>query len=688
MTRTLVAVACSLLAAAIPAAAQTPVDVLARGVERAESVRAVKALQRTYAQYSQYGLWNEMAALFADDGRLTLGDDAVTGRAAIAAFLTSKGGGRQGLAPGAIHTQLIDGPVVNLSADGRAAKGRWYGFFLTADGKGSAAIEGGMFENDYVRQNGAWKIRSLHFTPQFTGAYETGWTNWKGGNLPIIPYHFNADESGIAIPPPTGPAPKTTATLADLERRIAVMNEETHVRNLQAAYGHYVNRRMWDDVVDLFARDGVYEVNGTLRTGAAGVRAALERMGPAGLTQGVLNDRLQFDTLVTIAPGGREAFARGIELGLLGDAGKNEAHWEVNVFRNRFVKEDGIWKLREMRLFPVLRSDYAAGWGRSRLDGANDRLIPAFLSEVTVPDGMRLVGASPLTGAIAVGARRVPPADMAVRIDDDTRRLRMATAYDGAEHVSTTYGMYADDFQWPPMAAIFGRQGAKQIPFVGYYKSAGRIARATYLEWGDPTDTRTNVTWHWRMQPVILIAADGRSASLRTYLFQPRTQKDRASGIAGAMYLDQLVLEDGIWRLWSLSLNEPYFTSPDWKSGWSGAKYRGPQPQQAPRPRPALAPGTPEKPFGYFGADLVAKYPPDVAITALGARQEHFRGGTGDTWDWPMILPMWWHYKNPVSGRTPELYMPDCTPCEFAPGMSMTKHGYVLPPAGPVRSEE
>src|SRR5689334_4893030 len=159
MTRTVLAVACSLLVAPALAAGQSPVDVLARGVERAESVRAVKALQRTYAQYSQYGLWEEMAALFADDGRLTLGDDAVTGRAAIAAFLTAKGGGRQGLAPGAIHTQLIDGPVVNLSADGRTAKGRWYGFFLTADGKGSAAIEGGMLENDYVRQNGAWKIR-------------------------------------------------------------------------------------------------------------------------------------------------------------------------------------------------------------------------------------------------------------------------------------------------------------------------------------------------------------------------------------------------------------------------------------------------------------------------------------------------------------------------------------------------
>ncbi|HXC58880.1 MAG TPA: hypothetical protein VN645_06165 [Steroidobacteraceae bacterium] len=38
-------------------------DKLARDVDRAESMRAVKNLQRTYAQYSQYGLWNEMAQL-------------------------------------------------------------------------------------------------------------------------------------------------------------------------------------------------------------------------------------------------------------------------------------------------------------------------------------------------------------------------------------------------------------------------------------------------------------------------------------------------------------------------------------------------------------------------------------------------------------------------------------------------
>src|SRR5690606_29861867 len=76
----LVALAC----VSLPALAQTDppaevvrVDRLAQNVERAESVRQVKRLQESYAQYSQFGLWDEMAALFADDAELIRGGDNV-----------------------------------------------------------------------------------------------------------------------------------------------------------------------------------------------------------------------------------------------------------------------------------------------------------------------------------------------------------------------------------------------------------------------------------------------------------------------------------------------------------------------------------------------------------------------------------------------------------------------------------
>lgn len=709
--------ACGLMLSAL-AVAQPALDALARDVERAEAIRAVKNLQRTYAHYAQYGLWNEMGALFAENATYVFDDETIQGREAITAYITlNEGGGAQGLAPGAIHTQLIEHPVVNLSVDGESAQGRWYGFFLLSDAAGNASIQGGVFENDYVREDGEWKINLHHFFPQYAGPYETGWTNWQGEDLGILPYHFTPDESGVPIPDPVGAAPPAPVTLDELEERIAVMTDESLVRNLQAAYGYYVNRRMWDDVVDLFADDGVYEVGGVgVYTGKNGVRRAMERQGPAGLTDGVLNDRLQFDTVVSFAPGRREAFVRGIEMGILGEVARNEAFWEINTYVNRFVKEDGLWKVREMRVFPVLRSNYREGWGKSRIietaqagalapdqplpaadAGEQDRLVPAFMSAhpvtgaaLAAPEGMQLVATAPLTGAIAAPAV-VRNGDRAARMLEAARKLMVAKAYDGAEHVSVAYGFYADDSQWDWLSEIFGNGGTKQIPFAGYYTSFPRISKALFLEYGDPVrldSKKAGIAFHWRIQPVIIVAPDGRSARLRTYLFHPNTSKTNSSTLFGAIYPDDhLILEDGIWRLWNLSLDEPYFEMPDWKRGWAGVNEPDPEPAARPAP-PPVNPNAPPRPKRYFGAELVAQYRPDVPISELGKLQEHFRGGTGEPWEWPQILPMWWGYKNPVSGRQPELFLPDCVPCEYAPDMSMTRHGYILPSTDPVRSED
>ncbi|MEP7308679.1 MAG: nuclear transport factor 2 family protein [Acidobacteriota bacterium] len=695
--------------------AATPADVngLARDVERAEGIRAVKTLQRSFAQYGQFGLWNEMAGLFSADAVYVWGDDKANGAKAIGDFLTRKyGNGKQGLEPGAVHAQLIEQSIVDLAVDGNSAKGRWYGFLMMADGKGAAGVQGGVFENVYVKQSGVWRIQTMNFLPQYEGPYETGWINWKGQDVPITPFHFTADQAGTPVPTPAGPAPATKATLEELERRAQTLNDENLTRNLQAVYGYYISRRMWDDATDLFTADSVYELGGVgVFDGPKGVRKALERQGPAGLTEGVLNDRLQFDTIASIAPNGVEAHVRGIELGLVGETPKRQAHWEVNIYDNRFVKEKGIWKVREMRVFPMFRSEYSQGWGKSRLgqpDGAaadhpvpasdagdageQDRLLPAFVSvnpgtrkPMTLPSGYKLVASTPLTGKIAP-----PPAaklsDMGARLDEVSRKLVIARMYDAAENLAAAYGDALDDYQWPIMAGIFGKHGAKQIPFVGYYFGAERIAHALDLEWGAPqTGGRARISYHWRIQPVIDVASDGRSANMRTYLFQPGTNKERAGTLDGAIYPhDQLVLEDGIVRLWNLSLNEPMWAMPGgWKGGWASApEPRQPRPVLPPRPAGA-ATAAPAEPQRYTGQALIKKYPPDILISALGKREEHFVGGTGETWRWPQILPMWFGYKNPVSGREPEFFLNNCVPCEFAPDMELTKHGYLNPPNGP-----
>jgi len=673
--RTALALLAILFTQAAPA--QQPadsLDSLARDVGRLESLRQVKDLQRLYVHYAQYGLFEEMAGLFGEQGRIEWGDERIEGRAAIAAWLTQRGGGRPGLPPGALNTEFIDEPLVNLSVDGRSAKGRWMGLAFRGDGRGATRIEGGVYENDYLFENGRWTIAALRYFPQYEGDHANGWTNVGNRDLPIVPYHFSVDETGIPIPPAPGTAPGTDQSAADLFRRIAALNDEDGVRNLQHAYGYYVDRRMWDDVLDLFAQDAVLEIGGEIFRGRAGIRQALERMGPAGLAHGDLNERPLFDTLVRVEPGGREAFSRGIELAMTGQADTGEAGWEINVFRNRFAKEGGIWKIREMRIQPVMKADYRTGWGSDLGVEGGAPGMPAFLAPHPVTGravqaiGRPMLFEKPLTGAIASEADAGVP-DFA----DLRRRLLRSIAYDATENVSAAYGYYLDDFQWTELSSLFAEKGNKQSPFAGYYMGRDRIMGAANAMWGPAPPMRAGISYHWRTQHVIHVSHDGRSANLRTRLFQPRTSKwspgsdkPNPNGFNSGMYPnDQTVLENGIWRLWSVTIDEHYFSSPDWKGGWSAAK--DPEPGSlATRPSP-----------------LLTRYPPDVLLTDLGRREEGFRGGTGETIVWPGILPMWFHYRNPVSGRVPELYWPDCVPCEMLPEASMTRHGYQMPPTGP-----
>jgi hypothetical protein len=680
-------------------------DALARDTERAEALRAVRNLQYAYSHYAQFGLWTEMGALFTAEGETIWGDKTFKGPAAIAQYNRDTfGAGKPGLPAGVMNTLFIDVPLTNLSPDGNSAAVRWYGLHMLGGGT-NARWEGGTFENLYVKDNGVWKISRLHFTPQFGGPYENGWRPFASP-LPLVPYHFKTEnEAGTPIPAPVGTPAKTMATLASLEQRIDVLNAQDKVRNLQNAYGYYIDRKMWDDVTDLFTSDGVLEIGGIgIYDGPANIRRALERSGPAGLKSGQLNDHPLFDTMVEIAPGGMEARVRGLELGLLGDYDKGTAHWKVSVFDNRFVKQGGVWKIREMRVFPVVKTDYYQGWGKSQIvEGAPEsafapnrpapaaevgsRMIPAFLrhpvtgKEVFIPSGARAVTRTRLLPALPVAKAIEPSGSVDARIADAARKLSLSTAYEGATNLTAAYSFYLDDGQWTSMGAIFAQNGAKQVPFNGFYIGPERIAHRPGPRPAVNSRNPGSGGWHWLMQPVIDVAPDGRSAKMRSRLFHPLPSATGGGMQAGMYPNNQAILENGVWKLWSVTIDEPYFDGP-FPNGWARAP--APRPATAARPAaPAVAPAPTAVPRP--AAPTVSPlpnnilYPPNIPLSVLGKRMEGFVGGTGTAIRWPGILPMWFHYKNPVSGREPERYWPNCGTCEYTPGTSMDRYGYLLP---------
>ncbi|KAF2662151.1 hypothetical protein K491DRAFT_281639 [Lophiostoma macrostomum CBS 122681] len=654
---------------------------VARNLQNIESVRTIKDIQRQISQLAAFGLYANISLLFAPNGTFQVLaptnssstpytiSTTITGRAAIAAFLIQDAGLMNGIAPGSMDIWITETPLVNLEVDsqglGQRAKGRWNGIRFQGDGKGGTRLRGGIYENEYVYLGKeGWKVDVLRYYGMYEGEgeYKDGWRNVGGNGLGRVKYHMTPDGAGVPVPGFYEGIEEIVdgdmdVDIEELEKRVQRLNDEDEVRNLMHSHGYYVDRRMWTDVVDLHSSNTSVTVRGEGGgnfTGPAGVRKVLERMGPENLTQGINNDHPILDMIVEVDPNGREAVARGIEIGMIGDANNKTARWEFNVFRNGFVKGQGVWKVKHVDITPLIVADYHEGWGYGGLKTPN-MYTPPFLNT-----------SRPRSTSPSTSTRRAAKKDP--NLDNLQRRLAKALAFDAAENLSTAYGYFLDDLDCSLMGSLFASLGHKASPFAGFYSTPTRITDACFASWGhtNTSSLRSGISYHWRPQPVILVSSDGRSATLRARLLQPNTALDKPGAFNSAMYHDQMVLENGIWRLWSVTIDEFYWTSSSWAGGWSNATLRN---DSTPDPEPA---------------GWTKKYPPDLSIKDVGDREAGFRGGSGRYVEWPMIQRMWFQYRNLVSGRTPEWFWEGCVPCRVRRDWALEENGYQEPPSGPV----
>jgi hypothetical protein len=145
---------------------------------RIEDINEIENLQGSYGYYTDKMLWDEVVDLFADDGTLEIGPSGVyAGKDSIRRYLLSLSGGRQGPLEGVLYDHFQLQPIVTVADDGQTANGRWRLFLMAGtSGSGSGGTWGeGVYENEYVKQNGVWKIRKLHWYANFVAPYEGGW---------------------------------------------------------------------------------------------------------------------------------------------------------------------------------------------------------------------------------------------------------------------------------------------------------------------------------------------------------------------------------------------------------------------------------------------------------------------------------------------------------------------------------
>jgi len=603
-----VALACGFLAA--PATAKSEPS-LALALDRTESIRAVRDVQNLLAQQIEAGDWDAAAALFSANASVDLGDGEASGRKAIRSALAQHfGAGHSG--HGDLHATLMLAPVLTLSADGESALGRWHEVGMFGGEGVTDNWTGGIYENAYVREGGTWRIAHLGYHRQFAGDYANGWKNVLP-DLPVVPYHYKAETVGA---PAYATAASGTVSPAIAAPQIAAraqrLADEDQVRNLQYILGYYQDRRMWDDVVDLFGPDGSWSSPeiGSYR-GPEGIRAAIEREGPAGLEHGDLNDHPMVDVLVCVSPDGRTARARGLDFGMTGN-NDGQAFWSLTVFDNLFEKTDGIWRLKQVRQYPRMRTDHRVSW---------DEPIQYLPAPARKADGPAAAEPPVMTGCDAATPAAAPLDAARAR-----SQIEAAAATIAIDNASNAFGNYIDDFEWKDLSLVFTRDGLREAPGVGFYRGPARIEKMEEVRYGPRKSPRTFIPIHARIQPVIHVSADGTSAKLRTRLLQFNSSVSGAS-MMGGMYEDEAKMEDGVWRLSFVDIDH-YLQTRSYKDAWTNIP-EGLGHRMIPR------------------ADgLLKDFPPDTPL--LGEIYAPY----------PTVGLMWFHYDNPVSGREPDFKTP------------------------------
>jgi hypothetical protein len=184
------------------------------------------------------------------------------------------------------------------------------------------------------------------------------------------------------------------------------------------------------------------------------------------------------------------------------------------------------------------------------------------------------------------------------------RLLRRALAYDSSENIASAYGYYLDDFKWDETADLFTRDARRDLSFIGVETGRENIRQSLKSRYPGKK-TADFVLLHQLIQPVIHVAPDGQSASMRVRLFQlAGGSGGNGSWIAG-VYECGTGLEDGVWKFREMKLE--YTWTADYRRGWANI-------------------------------DEKAK-----AIVAS---------------PFPKIADLPFHYTNPVTGRKPPVLLP------------------------------
>jgi hypothetical protein len=187
--------------------------------------------------------------------------------------------------------------------------------------------------------------------------------------------------------------------MEQMAAQLGTLEDAQAIRRLQHAYGYYMDKCLYQEVIDLFAEDGEVHFGNGIYRGKDGQRRLYMELfrkrftgGTEGPVYGFLLDHLQLQDIVDVAPDRRTARAR---MRCFMQAGSHDAKkdavagvprqwWEGGIYENTYAKgDDGLWRIKVLAYHVVYQGTYEEGWAHWK---TTDPALKTFPDNPVGPD--------------------------------------------------------------------------------------------------------------------------------------------------------------------------------------------------------------------------------------------------------------------------------------------------------------
>jgi hypothetical protein len=175
---------------------ESEIKTLKRQIQTLEDIDAIKRLQCAYGYYLEHWMGDEIIDCFA------MNNPNVSGTFVEGTYKGPEGirkyfGRMKETPPEFLHMVMQVSPVITVAADGKTAHGRWYGYggiLSRATTPLDPAIMAVIYEMDYIKDKGVWKILKLRLLMHYAYPTRTPQPPPDGKEAPRPTMKLNPDE--------------------------------------------------------------------------------------------------------------------------------------------------------------------------------------------------------------------------------------------------------------------------------------------------------------------------------------------------------------------------------------------------------------------------------------------------------------------------------------------------------------